>query len=87
MTDEALSPPPEVQALLSEVREVTEEIALLSGTSDALRAYRVELCRQAQEVGKAQGYKVTTKVLGDASGVSGVAITQWLQQPVPISAA
>jgi hypothetical protein len=73
--------PSEVEALLHEVQEVTQEIALLGGTSDALRAYRVELCRRARALG------VTTKVLGDVSGVSGVAITQWLQQPVPAPAA
>ena len=77
MSDELQPDDPEVLALLSEIREVSDEIGLLGETTDELRTYRIGLCRQARSKG------VTTKTLGRASGVSGVAVTLWLHQPVP----
>jgi hypothetical protein len=59
--------------VLDEVRLVTSEIDNLNEASDELRAYRVDLCRQGRQVG------ITTRELGEASGVSGVAVTLWLK--------
>jgi hypothetical protein len=59
--------------VLDEVRLVTSEIDQLAEASDELRAYRVDLCRQGRQVG------ITTRELGEAAGVSGVAVTLWLK--------
>ena len=61
------------QAVLDEVRLVTTEIDQLTEASDELRGYRVDLCRQGRQIG------ITTRELGEASGVSGVAVTLWLK--------
>jgi hypothetical protein len=70
----------ETRAVLAEVRQVTDEISALSTATSDLRTYRIELCRRARKLG------VTTRVLGQAAGVSGVAVTLWLQQPEAKSA-
>jgi hypothetical protein len=68
---------PEAVALLKEVGAVSVEIGLLGEASGDLRAYRIELCRRAKAAG------ITTNALGAAAGVSGPAVTQWLQSAVP----
>lgn len=59
--------------VLDEVKVVTGEIEQLTDASDELRAYRVDLCRQGRSIG------ITTRELGEAAGVSGVAVTLWLK--------
>jgi hypothetical protein len=61
------------EQVLEEVRIVTEEIDQLNEASDELRAYRVKLCRDGRAVG------ITTRELGEAANVSGVAVTLWLK--------
>jgi hypothetical protein len=63
----------EADRLIDQIREVTGEIDKNNDLTQELKAYRVELCRQAREVG------VTTRRLGQAANVSGVAVTLWLQ--------
>lgn len=65
---------PKQRAVLDEVRVVTEEIGRLTDATQDLKAYRVELCQKARDLG------VTTRTLGAAAGVSGVAVTLWLQK-------
>jgi hypothetical protein len=69
----ATKPVDKRQQVLEEVRLVTSEVDQLTEASDQLRAYRVDLCRQGRQIG------ITTRELGEASGVSGVAVTLWLK--------
>ena len=65
----------EQSKILAEVREVSDEMRLLEETLAGLRQYRVGLCA------KGRRKQLTTRQLGNAAGVSGVAVTLWLKQP------